>query len=752
MKKAILLILISLSLNSYAQLDLDKLRSSVFNISSMELLSYVEEMSDDKYMGRLTGTPEYDEVALWLAKYFDDLGLQPGNNGSWYQTFNQPYTLIKPDCSMELLVPQKKGDTLIKSYHYFDEYMPGSTSASGTITAEVVFVGWGISAPELGFDEYKGLDVKGKIVLMRPESPVTPREGAEAFAPWYKYSLHQYKMQNAIDHGAAGLLYHYGPLVNTNNDYHPELINSLVGIDMVNDLFSGTGEDYTSLCDNIKKNLKPESFELKKIVRIKNTTEHFPNGIGKNVMALLPGSDPILKNEVIVIGGHLDHVGTCYEVCPGAQDNASGIAVIMGIAKALKDSGLNLKRSILFIGMGAEEQGLGGSQKYVADPVFPLEKTMAYINLDCVGVGANFHAGGGENYPEIFGAVKRANNRYTHRNLSTSFNANLGRPRSDASIFMRAGVPSLSFSSSGGKGYYHNPLDRVETIWPESLQALASMLTFAVAELANTEIKEVAGPEKGTLIIAGGALRDPKVFERFVELAGGPEANIIVVPTAGGEEGLKREGAIERLEKSFSKYGVEKVHVLHTMDRDEANNPDFVAPINKATGIWFSGGRQWRLADSYLNTECHEAFNKVLERGGVIGGSSAGATIQGSYLFRGDTKTNTILCGDHEEGFGFMTNVAIDQHLLARNRQFDMFEALEKYPGILGLGLDENTAIEVQGNKFKVLGQHYVLVYDGKFNSRDRGGYVETTRGGYPFYLLKAGQEYDLKKREIHNK
>lgn len=749
MKKYFVLLIALMSLTSNAQVDLENLRNSVFNISSEELLGFVKEMSSDKYSGRLTGTPEYDDVAAWLAEYFSTLGLKPGNNGEWYQKFHQPYTLVKSDCSLELLIPQKKGDTIRKSYNYFDQYIPGSTSASGSVTAEVVFVGWGISAPELKFDEYKGLDVRGKIVLMRPESPVTPGAGAEAFAPWFKYSTHQYKMKNAIDHGAVGLLYHYGPLVNTNNDYHPDFINSLIGDDVVNDLFSSTGRQYAALIEEIKKTLKPGSFELDKIVRIKNTTEYFPNGIGSNVMALLPGSDPVLKDEVIIIGGHLDHVGACYEVCPGAQDNASGIATIMGIAKVLTSSGMKFKRSILFVGFGAEEQGLGGSKEYVLNPVFPLNQTMAYLNLDCVGVGPNFHAGGGENFSDIFLAVSRANNRYTHRKLSTSFSANLGRPRTDAAIFMKAGVPSLSFSSSGGKGYYHNPLDRVETIWPESMQALASMLSFAVAELANTEIKEVKGPENGTLIIAGGALKDPKVFERFVELAGGADAKIVVIPTAGDDQSLSRDGVMDRLQKSFSKYGVDNVHVLHTRDRNQANDPEFTAPLKEATGVWFNGGRQWRLSDSYLNTECHKAFDEVLARGGVIGGSSAGATIQGSYLFRGDTKTNTILCGDHEEGLGFMSNVAIDQHLLARNRQFDMFEALEKYPGLLGIGLDENTAIEVQGSQFKVLGQHYVVVYDGKFNSRDRGGYVESTRGAYPFYLLRAGEIYDLKKREI---
>jgi len=749
MKKAtVLFIVLIMHLNVFSQVNLTQLKKSLYDISSEELLGFVEEMSDDKYVGRLTGSPEYLAVAEWLSDYFENLGLEPGAvRGEWFQWFNQPYTVVKSGCSLELLIPQKKKDTIRKQYNYFDQFMPGSTSASGSINAEVVFVGWGISAHELRYDEYNGVDVKGKIVLMKPEAPVSPSAGADIFNPWLKYSTHQYKMQNAIDHGAIGVIYHYGPLANTNNDYHPELMSSLVGQDVVNDLFAGTGKLYSNVVAKIKKELKPHSFEMGKVIRMTNSTEHYPDGRGNNVMALLPGSDPGLKDEVIIIGGHLDHVGACYEICPGAQDNASGISVIMGLAKALKNSGISLKRSVLFVGFGAEEQGLYGSKEYIAHPVFPLDKTYCYLNLDCVGVGPNFHAGGGKNYPGLFSAVQRANDRYTHRQLTTSYSANLGRPRTDAAIFMKAGVPSLSFSSNGGRGYYHVPLDNAETIWPETLHALVSMLSFAVVELANQEVEEVKGPENGYLIIAGGALRDSAVYARFVELAGGAEAKIVVIPTAGDDQSLERDGVFEKLEKSFEKYGIDKVHVLHTRDRDKANDPEFVAPIKEASAIWFNGGRQWRLADSYLNTACHEAFEELLQRGGVIGGSSAGATIQGSYLFRGDTKSNTILCGDHEEGLGFLTNVAIDQHLLARNRQFDMFEALELYPGMLGIGLDENTAIEVHGSQFKVLGQHYVVVYDGKFYSRDRGGYVEITRGAYPFYFLKPGEVYDLKSR-----
>jgi len=180
-----------------------------------------------------------------------------------------------------------------------------------------------------------------------------------------------------------------------------------------------------------------------------------------------------------------------------------------------------------------------------------------------------------------------------------------------------------------------------------------------------------------------------------------------------------------------------------------ANSKAFNKPIKKAAGVWFSGGRQWRHADSYLNTQTHKAFFELLERGGVIAGSSAGATIQGSYLARGDTRKNTIMMGDHEEGLSFITNVAIDQHLFARNRQFDMFEILEMRPELLGIGLDEDTGIIVEGDQFTVFGNSYVAIYDGTRWSAERDTTYTLPHGSRDFYLLGEGDRYNLTKRQI---
>ena len=258
------------------------------------------------------------------------------------------------------------------------------------------------------------------------------------------------------------------------------------------------------------------------------------------------------------------------------------------------------------------------------------------------------------------------------------------------------------------------------------------------------------GPEKGTLLIIGGGASDI-FFEKFMELLGGADAPIVVIPTAMTSEPLTEED-VENFKNSFVKRGFRHVTVLHTRDREEANSAAFVEPIRKARGIWFSGGRQWRHADSYLNTLTHKACFELLDRGGVIAGSSAGATIQGSYLARGDTQKNTIMMGDHEEGLGFISKVAIDQHLFARNRQFDMFEILEQRPELLGIGLDEDTGIIVEGDLFTVFGNSYVAIYDGTRWSAERDTIYTLPQGSRDFYLLSQGQKYDLKNRELITK
>jgi cyanophycinase len=278
--------------------------------------------------------------------------------------------------------------------------------------------------------------------------------------------------------------------------------------------------------------------------------------------------------------------------------------------------------------------------------------------------------------------------------------------------------------------------------------ALCLLIGVSPTLYAQKEVDDVSttGPKNGTLVVVGGGKLDHVILQRFIELAGGPEAAIIVIPTAGGRDNYnENSGGADRLRK----YGATNVTVLHTNDKSVANSDDFLQPLIAADAVWFGGGRQWRLVDAYKDTKAEKMFWEVLNRGGVIGGTSAGATIQGSYLARGDTKNNQIMMGDHETGFGFIKNIAIDQHLLARNRQFDMLNILEKRPELLGLGLDESTAIVVQGNEFEVIGKSYVIVFDGLFWSREGSDLKKLPPSKNLFYFLRAGDKYDMRARRV---
>lgn len=270
-------------------------------------------------------------------------------------------------------------------------------------------------------------------------------------------------------------------------------------------------------------------------------------------------------------------------------------------------------------------------------------------------------------------------------------------------------------------------------------------LTNLHCQSTDKDIKYI-GPENGSLLIVGGAMKSDTIINRFIELAGGLDAAIVVIPTASGLTSYDENSGFS---KKLRQLGATNVTVLHTNDKAVANSDLFVKPLLNANAVWFGGGRQWRLVDAYKNTLTETLIAQVLKRGGVIGGSSAGATIQGSYLVRGDTKNNQIMMGDHQEGFNYLKNVAIDQHVLARNRHFDMFEILKARPDLLGLGIDENTAIVVQGNQFNVIGENYVVVYDGTFFSREGMELKKLPETSSLFYFLRSGDKYDLLNRSV---
>lgn len=292
------------------------------------------------------------------------------------------------------------------------------------------------------------------------------------------------------------------------------------------------------------------------------------------------------------------------------------------------------------------------------------------------------------------------------------------------------------------KGAGRPPLSDVVTK-PENPRAGAPLDLFQLRRAAlNRAAKEPFPPakppspvvEKGSLVIVGGGGAGPEIWKRFIELAGGPDSLLVVIPTALGDN----PPAVIGEETALKRFGAKNVVSLHTTDPKKADEPAFSEVLLKAQGVWFSGGRQWRFVDAYEGTLTHKRFHDVLSRGGVIGGSSAGASIQSEYMPRGHPLGNTVVAAEgYERGFGFLPGCAVDQHFFARNRTADMTGLIKRYPQYLGIGIDEGTAVVVTKGVAEVIGRTKVAFYDAK-KPRDEG----------PDYdEVKAGEKYDLVKR-----
>ena len=269
------------------------------------------------------------------------------------------------------------------------------------------------------------------------------------------------------------------------------------------------------------------------------------------------------------------------------------------------------------------------------------------------------------------------------------------------------------------------------------------------AAAAATEAPEY-GPAKGTLVIVGGGSTEgTTIMEKFVELGGGVDGKFVIVPTAGGNfegTGAARKARVyeeAQIIGGWLKRGLKNVKMLHTHDPKVADTEDFARVLRDATAVWFNGGRQWNIVDSYAGTLTYREFHNVLERGGVIGGSSAGATIQGEYLVRGDTSGPDVVMTEeknHQKGFEFLRKTAIDQHINARNRWDNIIPVIQKFPILLGIGLSDGTAIVVKGDQFEVMGKWKVAVHD---NTQLYQPWEK------PYYVLGAGDVYNMKTRKV---
>ncbi|MFV0592326.1 MAG: M28 family peptidase [Draconibacterium sp.] len=479
---SLILLLNTTRTNAQEKTDEEKLLSTFHTISSNEILGFVEELSSPQYKGRLSGSPEYLKAANWCVEKFQEWGIQPANHGSYYQYFKNEYSEVR---SIGGVVYSNNNELM--RLEFLDDYLPGSNSSNGTIEANLVYVGFGVTAPELEYDDYKNVDVKGKIIVLEPGIPYTKND--TTLAKWTPYAYHRYKFRNAVAHGAAGMIYN-SLIANPNTVNLNGFIYAHASQKVIVQIFSDAGKDYAEVKKQLQ-NFETPSFELCSEQKIKITadTKYFPEARSCNVVGLIEGADPKLKNEVIVIGGHLDGQGSMGDIIfPGALDNGSGVADILGAAKALATSEIRPGRSILFVLMGGEECGLYGSEYYAENPLFPIEKTRLMINLDMVGNGTGFYFANGKTYTKLFNHFERANSAYIHREMNAlEVRKNYGRPRSDESNFENAGIKTFGLwtRNSVFPVYYHDPRDKTDVLTPEIMEDAAKLLFLGVMGVAN---------------------------------------------------------------------------------------------------------------------------------------------------------------------------------------------------------------------------------------------------------------------------
>jgi hypothetical protein len=458
------------------------LLNTYHQISSNDIQTWVKEMVHPKYKGRLAGSPEYMDIAQWAAEMFQQWGIAPyGDNNTFFQYFDRPWTEVKSSGSVILRTGKTKKNLIPGK-----DFYPGANPDNGKINAPLVFAGHGITYPEMNYDDYAGIDVKEKIVLITGDVPYKGKD-SDTSAMWTFYNSHRYKYANAYEHGASGVLI-VDMMASPGTPFYKNFLYAAVNDDIARYIFEAEQLSYDSVIKDISLRMKPHSFVSNTSVEITTDVVRHESGSTANVIGFIEGTDPELKKEVILIGAHLDGQGSLGFVLPGALDNASGVAVVLAAAKALAQMKGTMKRSILFILFGGEECGLLGSLHYADNPKIPLENIILMINLDMVGNGTGLAVWGGKSYPELLSHFETMNSAYIHRSFSASENRPVkGRPRTDGLVFLMRGVPTVHFGISGRVNpiYYHKHQDTEDLLTYESMEDAARLLFLGVWAMAS---------------------------------------------------------------------------------------------------------------------------------------------------------------------------------------------------------------------------------------------------------------------------
>ncbi len=482
-------------------------------ITEKELMAHAAFLADDDLKGRAAGSDGAIMAAAYIAAEYERLELIPvGDNQTYYQSFSLPRGFkALPETSLTASKGSKK-----ETFAFKKNIFPLPSSAPGIALGCAVFVGYGISAPDLGYDDYEEVNVKGKIVVAlrgvpNSKSRKNPFSNSRAAR---QFSTFRSKQDTAAALGAAGLIIVNDPENHRNPSDDVLLISGSreqgkipclhMTYNASRKMFSGTGVSLSGLQKYIDAKLKPRSKEIEKLELRLNAALEVETLLVHNVVGLLKSEALDAKDEVLVIGAHFDHIGLGEfgslggskargQIHNGADDNASGTASVMEIAGYLKPKAGELKRNVLFICFTAEEMGLHGSKHYVENPLVPIEKTAAMINLDMVSYLSNTKK------LEIYGTgtspsfEKMLNDSNRRLHIKTKMVDGAGRGMSDHAPFYKKGLPVLFFITGLHKNY-HRPSDDLKYMDKRGFEKVARLAGEVAFSIATVDRKPVFTP------------------------------------------------------------------------------------------------------------------------------------------------------------------------------------------------------------------------------------------------------------------
>jgi hypothetical protein len=491
-------------------------------VDGQKIFDIIEYMASDQFLGRKPNTPEFFKLQEWVVNQYKVWGLEPaGENGTFFQSVPISRTYAVNYGTPKMVINGRE------FFARFGDFSIDHRSMTGkTLKGDIVFAGYGISAPKKEFDEYTDLDVRGKIVFVfkgNPNDYKPPRgrffrqaeEDTVVAEKWVKESQDDTKIMTAYEKGAAGIII-FNPVQETTrfrrsraelrespferdfivvSQVSERVFQWIFWIDM--QISSG---GFTNWANNLHRDIKKKkvrSFvtnaqaEIKGYEKTLLKGKKFEDDKGRNIIAKITGTDPELKNEFVVMGAHFDHLGvTNGQIYNGADDNASGSAVVMELARLMKEHKIKTRRTVIFCLWTAEELGLVGSRYWVENPAdgVTMDQVATYFNMDMVGLGNEIRAPGALNFPSIWEVIQKDQDP----EILESVQASEGGPGgSDHSAFIELGIESLALMTRGDAGHpdYHDTGDDSEKINPKILEKTGQFVLQGTINLAN-EIRE----------------------------------------------------------------------------------------------------------------------------------------------------------------------------------------------------------------------------------------------------------------------